>query len=219
MAAIKGLLFDLDGVLVDTAQYHFLAWRKMANALGFDFDEEQNEKLKGISRRESIEMILDWANITLSEDDTLRYMQQKNEWYLEYIDNMSPEEVLPGVPEFLRQCKEANYKIALGSSSKNAARILKQVQLTPLFDAIIDGTKTTTSKPDPQVFLLGAEALNLPPEQCLVFEDAIAGIDAAHNGGMLAIGIGSPDVLGHADLVKPGLKDLSISDLIDQLPT
>jgi beta-phosphoglucomutase len=219
MNQIHGLLFDLDGVLVDTAKYHFLAWRRMANEMGFDFTEAQNEQLKGISRRQSIERIFSWGNIAADEGEIEKYMKLKNSWYLEYIDAMTPQDVLPGADVFLRHCKARGYKIALGSASKNARHILDKLELTALFDALIDGNKATRSKPDPQVFLLGAEELGLAPQQCLVFEDAIAGIQAAHNGKMLAVGIGKADILTEADVVYPNLNGLHIEDIIAHLTT
>jgi len=214
---IKGLLFDLDGVIVDTAKYHFLAWRKMANELGIDFNEEQNEQLKGVSRKESLDLILDWGGITLPQADFMRYMELKNEWYLEYIYTMTPESMLPGVEDFLLDCKQKGYKIALGSASKNAQLILDKLNITHLFDAIIDGNVVQNSKPHPEVFLRGAEAVGLQPSQCLVFEDALAGIQAAHNGGMKAVGIGSPNVLVDADLVINGLGSAGIDLILQRL--
>ena len=219
MEQIKGLIFDLDGVLVDTAKYHFLAWRRMANELGFDFNEHQNELLKGISRRQSIELILAWGGRTLPEAEIEHFMTLKNGWYLEYISQMQPNEVLPGADIFLRESKAAGYKIALGSASKNAPLILDTLQLTYLFDAIIDGNIATESKPNPQVFLRGADALGLTPNQSLVFEDAIAGIQAAHNGGMLAVGIGNPEILTEAEVVYPSLNGLTIASLLTDLKT
>ena len=214
MSEIKGLLFDLDGVLVDTAKYHFLAWRKMANDLGIDFTEEQNEELKGVSRRNSILKILAWGGIEMSDTEIERLMALKNDWYLEYIDTLTPNDVLPGADVFLKDCKAKGFKIALGSASKNAVPILNHLKLTALFDAIIDGNVVTASKPDPAVFAQGADALQLNPEQCLVFEDAKAGIEAAKKGGMKAIGIGQKSVLGEADLVLAGLNDHQIEDIL-----
>lgn len=217
MATVRALLFDLDGVLVDTAKFHFLAWRKMANALDIDFDEHQNEALKGLSRRESMDLILQWGQKTLSEADVEHYMHLKNTWYLNHVEQLKPQDSLPGAAHFLKQCKHLGYPLALGSASKNAQLILDKLGLTPLFDAIIDGTKATLSKPNPQVFLKGAAALQTPPTQCLVFEDAIAGIQAAHNANMLAIGIGQPHVLAEADLVFPSLEGLDITAIVAQL--
>ena len=219
MAQIKGLIFDLDGVIVDTAGYHFKAWRKMANELGFDFNEHQNEQLKGVSRRQSIELILNWGGKTLPEVEIERFMTLKNTWYLEFIEQLAPANVLPGADLFLRESKAVGYRIALGSASKNSRMILDKLELTDLFDAIIDGNIATESKPNPQVFLKGADALGLTPNQSLVFEDAIAGIQAAHNGGMLAVGIGNPKILTEAEVVYPGLNNLSISTVINDLET
>ena len=217
MATVRALLFDLDGVLVDTAKFHFLAWRKMANALDIDFDEHQNEALKGLSRRESMDLILQWGQKTLSEADVEHYMHLKNTWYLNHVEQLKPHDSLPGAADFLKHCKHLGYPLALGSASKNARLILDKLGLTPLFDAIIDGTEATLSKPNPQVFLKGAAALQTPPTQCLVFEDAIAGIQAAHNANMLAIGIGQPHILAEADLVFPSLEGLEITAIVAQL--
>lgn len=217
MTQIKGLIFDLDGVIVDTAGYHFMAWRKMANELGFDFNEHQNEHLKGVSRRQSIELILKWGGKTLPDAEIERFMTLKNTWYLEFIEQLAPANVLPGADVFLRESKAAGYKIALGSASKNSKMILDKLQLTNLFDAIIDGNIATESKPNPQVFLKGADALGLTPNQSLVFEDAIAGIQAAHNGGMLAVGIGQKDVLTEAEVVYPGLDGLKMAVVLNDL--
>jgi len=215
---IKGCIFDLDGVIVDTAKYHFQAWRRLANELGFDFTEEENEKLKGVSRVESLKLILSWGGVEKSSEEQAELAARKNEWYVELISNMTPEEILPGVKEFLDELKRKGIKIALGSASKNAPAILERVELTAYFDAIIDGTKTTRSKPDPQVFQLGAEALGLQPSETVVFEDAPKGIDAALNGGFWAVGVGDPANLGHAHLVIPGFKDFTFDKLIAALP-
>lgn len=209
----KGLLFDLDGVLVDTARYHFKAWKRLAETFEVDFNEERNEKLKGVSRVESLRKILEWGGKTLSDAEFQKAMDLKNTWYLEYIDRMAPDEVLPGAERFLKEARQDGYKIALGSASKNAPHILDKVGLTPLFDAIIDGNRTSRSKPDPEVFLLGAEDLLLQPSQCVVFEDAEAGVEAAKAGGMYAVGVGSAEVLHKADKVIPGFEDLHLVDL------
>lgn len=211
---INAFLFDLDGVLVDTAVFHYQAWRRMANSLGFDFSHEFNETLKGVSRMDSLNRILDLGGVKLSEDQKLILAAQKNNWYLELVNQMTPADILPGVSAFLEQTKRADLKIALGSVSKNAPLILERVGMTNLFDAVIDGTKITNSKPDPEVFLKGAAELNVPAAQCIVFEDAVAGIEAAKRGGMFALGIGSPDVLTEADLVVPGLDHLTVTELL-----
>lgn len=210
----NAFLFDLDGVLVDTAVFHYQAWRRMANSLGFDFTHEFNETLKGVSRMDSLNRILDLGGVKLSEDQKLILAVQKNNGYLDLVNQMTPADILPGVSAFLEQTKRSGIKIALGSVSKNAPLILERVGMTDLFDAVIDGTKITNSKPDPEVFLKGAEELNVPTANCIVFEDAVAGIEAAKRGGMFAVGIGSPDVLTQADLVVPSFEHLTVAELL-----
>ncbi|MDQ1088894.1 MULTISPECIES: beta-phosphoglucomutase [unclassified Siphonobacter] len=217
MTTLKACLFDLDGVIVDTAIYHYKAWRRMANELGFDFTEHQNEQLKGVSRMESLELILGWGGVTLSDEEKNKWATQKNEWYLEYIHQMTPDEILPGVKDFLESLRKADIGIGLGSASKNARLILEQIGMIDSFDVIIDGTHITKSKPDPEVFLLGAKAFNLPPADCVVFEDAVAGIEAAHRGGMKAVGVGSAEVLTEADIVISSFTETSLSKLSDEL--
>lgn len=214
MNHIKACLFDLDGVIVDTAIYHFQAWRRLANELGFDFTEHQNEQLKGISRMESLDLILGWGGVTLNDEEKLAWATKKNDWYLELVMQMTPNEVLPGVPAFLTALRESGIKIALGSASKNSKLILEKIQMLDYFDAIIDGNNINKSKPDPQVFLLGAEATNCQPEECAVFEDAVAGVQAAKAGGMLAIGVGSADVLTEADVVIATFEEMSVEKLL-----
>ncbi|MDB5130869.1 MAG: yvdM [Mucilaginibacter sp.] len=206
-------IFDLDGVIVDTAIYHYKAWKRLANELGFDFTEENNEKLKGVSRVRSLELILEWGGVTKTEAEKEELAARKNNWYVEMINHMTPAEILPGAKEFLEACRTAGIKTALGSASKNSMTILDHINLTGLFDAIIDGNKVTRAKPDPEVFLKGAEALNVLPANCVVFEDAIAGVEAAIKGGMKVVGIGSPKVLGAADLVIGGLNEMSLEKL------
>ena len=214
---IKACIFDLDGVIVDTAKYHFTAWKRLANSLGFDFTEEENEKLKGVSRMESLELILGWGGVTLEEERKLELAAQKNEWYGAYIDKMGQEEILDGVLDFLEQLKARSIKIALGSASKNAGRIMDKIGLTASFDAIIDGNVTIKGKPDPEVFLRGAEAMGVQPAECIVFEDAAKGIAAALAGGFHAVGIGDPISLGAAHLVLANMKDLQFDTLVEQL--
>ncbi|HWZ03795.1 MAG TPA: beta-phosphoglucomutase [Mucilaginibacter sp.] len=213
MSIIKACIFDLDGVIVDTAVYHYKAWKRLANELGFDLSEKDNEKLKGVSRVRSLELILQWGGVTKTKPEQDELAAKKNAWYVDMISHMTPAEILPGAKEFVEDCRKAGFKIALGSASKNSGMILEKVGITHLFDAVIDGNKVSKAKPDPEVFLKGAEALNVAPAECVVFEDAIAGIEAAINGGMKSVGIGSPDVLGKADLVVSGLNEMSIEKL------
>ena len=214
---IKGFLFDLDGVIVDTAVFHFKAWRKMANKLGFDIDEAFNETLKGISRRDSIDRILAYGGITLSEEEIERLAKEKNEDYLTMVDTMTKENILPGVQELIAQIKEQNYKMALGSASKNAPRILDRIGLIHEFDAIVDGNSVNKSKPDPEVFIKGADALDLKNEECVVVEDAYAGVEAAIAAGMKSIGIGEQENLPNANIVIHSFENKKIEDLLAEL--
>ena len=203
---IRGFLFDLDGVLVDTAQYHFLAWQRMAAELGIHFGEAENEQLKGVSRAESLNRILAWGGKSLSDAEKQHWMTLKNDWYLELVRGMPADDYLPGAHEFLRASRAAGIKVALGSASKNAPLILERLGWIPLFDALVDGNVVTASKPDPEVFLEGARRLGLKPEECVVFEDSEAGVEAARRGGMMVVGI------GHgldADLLVSGLDQLT----------
>ncbi len=200
---IKACIFDLDGVIVDTAKYHFLAWRRLANELGFDFTAEKNEKLKGVSRMGSLELILQWGGIELSETEKHELADRKNEWYKEYLQDMSAADILEGVLPFLTELQSRNIHIGLGSASKNALTVIERIGLKNAFETIIDGNKATISKPDPQVFAMGAAELGVPPQECIVFEDAASGVQAALNGGFYTVGIGSPEHLGHAHLVIP----------------
>ncbi len=197
----KGFIFDLDGVIVDTAKYHFLAWQNLANSLGISFSEEQNEQLKGVSRIRSLEKILEWGNKTISEEEFTRLMSEKNEEYLIYISKMDVSEILPDVPRVLDYLISKDQGIALGSASKNARVILDKVDLTVKFQAIVDGTNVSKAKPDPEVFLIGAEELGILPENCVVFEDSVAGVQAANIANMVSIGIGDANILHEADYV------------------
>jgi beta-phosphoglucomutase len=210
----KACLFDLDGVLVDTAIYHFQAWKNLGKQFGYELTEEQNEQLKGVSRVESLNKILDWANYLATQEQKAAWLIEKNEDYLRLISNMNPSEILPGVLEFLQQIKDLGYKIALGSASKNAEIILEKTGLMPWFDLIIDGNKVSKSKPDPEVFLKGAEGLGLSPETCIVFEDAQAGVEAAKAGKMKAIGIGEAETLALADKIIPNFIGVKAAELL-----
>ncbi len=194
----KGFIFDLDGVIVDTARYHFLAWRKLAETLGISFNEKDNEQLKGVSRVRSLEKILSWGNVNLTRDRFDELLERKNQDYLGYIADMNEDEILPDVPRVLSYLKQNEQPIALGSASKNARVILEEVGLLNVFDAIVDGTNVTKAKPNPEVFLIAAEKLRVAPEKCIVFEDALAGIQAANNAGMTSVGIGNPTILREA---------------------
>ena len=205
----KGFIFDLDGVIVDTAKYHFLAWQRLAKSLDIDFTEEENEQLKGVSRVRSLEKILAWGNKTISEDKFTELMGKKNEEYLSYIAEMDSSEILPDVPRVLETLIEKKQPISLGSASKNARTILERVDLKKHFDAIVDGNDVSKAKPDPEVFLIAANLLNMKPENCIVFEDSVAGVEAANVANMVSIGIGSKAILGHAQYVFNDFTEIS----------
>ncbi len=198
---IKACIFDLDGVIVDTAKFHFLAWKRLADELNISFDEHDNEQLKGVSRTTSLEIILRKGSIQYSEEEKQEMAVKKNIWYLEYCSTIDESEILPGIKEFLDELKLKNILIGLGSASKNALLILDKLKLTSYFDAIVDGNKITEAKPNPQVFLRAAEELNVNPNEAIVFEDAEAGVEAAIRGGFYAIGIGDAKILGKANIV------------------
>jgi len=210
---IKGFLFDLDGVIVDTAVFHFQAWRRLAQKLGGDFTEEQNEQLKGVSRVDSLKKIIEWTGATVSDEEFQTLMVEKNEWYLELVQGLGPQDALPGALDFLQTAYDQGIKIALGSASKNAPMILEKLGITPLFTAIIDGNNVVNGKPHPEVFLKGAEALGLEPSECVVFEDSIAGVQAAKTGGMSSVGIGDAETL-RADIHFTALGDTTPEALV-----
>jgi len=210
---IRACLFDLDGVVVDTAKYHYLAWKKIADDLGFDFSEHDNERLKGVSRMESLDILLEIGKIKVDLAKKEELAVLKNSLYVSYIQKMTPDEILPGVIRFLDELHNGGILIALGSASKNAMSILDKINIAQKFDAVIDGNKVSKAKPDPEVFLKGAIELGIEPQDCLVFEDAQAGIEAARNGGMHVIGIGRHENLKNADFVIPGFKKFNLDQL------
>ena len=205
----KGFIFDLDGVIVDTAKYHYFAWKKLAESIGISFTEEDNEHLKGVSRIKSLEKILDWGNIQLSEEKFQELITAKNEDYLGFVESMKEDEILADVPRVLAYLKSHQQLLALGSASKNARSILKKVALINDFKVIVDGNDVTKAKPNPEVFLKAAEGLQVPPKDCVVFEDSLAGIQAANTAGMISIGIGDATILKEADHVFSDFTEIS----------
>lgn len=210
-------IFDLDGVIVDTAKYHYLAWKRLATSLGFDFTEHDNERLKGVSRVESLKIILSIGKTELAPAAFELALKNKNDWYLDTINQIGAEEILPGVTDFLAEVRGRGIKTALGSASKNARLILERIGLLDQFDAIIDGNSVTNAKPDPEVFLAAAKAVGIPPGRCVVFEDAAAGVEAALNAGMKCVGIGSADVLGKAHTLLPGFAGVNADTVFQRL--
>ena len=209
----KAFIFDLDGVIVDTAKYHFLAWRNLANELGFEFTEGHNELLKGVSRVRSLEILLEIGNVQLSDEQKQPLLLKKNEEYLGYVNQMTAEEILPGINNLLDYLDANNIKYALGSASKNAPLILEKVGLLNRFTAIVDGNDVSKAKPDPEVFLIGAKKLNKKPEDCIVVEDAIAGIEAANAAKMMSIGIGDAKLLSEATYVLANTSEFTLEFL------
>lgn len=214
MEQLKACIFDLDGVVVDTAKYHYLAWKRLANELGFEFSEQHNERLKGVSRMRSLEILLEVGGLTFPPEKMEELAAKKNAWYVEYIKKMTPDEILPGAKEFLEDLRKNGIRIALGSASKNSPLILDRIGLKNHFDAVIDGNSVTIAKPAPDIFLSAATALGVSPQHCIVFEDAEAGIEAAINAGMRTVGIGNPQILSRADFVVPNLIGFTYSKLV-----
>jgi beta-phosphoglucomutase len=210
---LKACIFDLDGVIVDTAKYHFMAWRRLAKELGFEFTLADNEALKGVSRMASLEILLRVGGLMPGEKEKEELAARKNRWYVEFITGMTPDEILPGSIRLLKQLRKEGILTAIGSASKNARTILDGIKITDMFDVIVDGNKIHTAKPDPEVFVTGARELNTDPSCCVVFEDAQAGVEAALAGGMKCVGVGDPKLLGKADLVFPNLRKITVSQL------
>ena len=198
---IRACIFDLDGVIVDTAHYHYLAWKRLANALGFDLTPDDNERLKGVSRMQSLEIVLQIGGITANDEEKGLLADQKNGWFTVLIEQMKPDEIFPGVRELIEELKAAGIKVALASSSKNAPTVIERLGVRSLFEVIVDGTMVAHTKPDPEIFLSTAEKLGVPPSECVVFEDAEAGVEAALAAGMKCVGVGSTERLGKAHLV------------------
>jgi len=212
----KGFIFDLDGVIVDTAKYHYLAWKHLADELGIPFTKEQNEQFKGVSRKRCLEILLEWGNLSVSQTQFDAWLAEKNVDYLGYIETMTASEILPDVPKVLNYLQEHGIPMALGSASKNARPILKKVGLISYFTSIVDGTQVTRAKPDPEVFLIAARELKVAPKNCIVFEDALAGIEAANSAGMTSIGIGEKKILTEARFIFKDFTEIEL-DFIKEL--
>lgn len=210
-----GFIFDLDGVIVDTAGYHYLAWKKLADQLGIEFNEEQNERFKGVSRKRCLEILLELGGLQVSQQQFDAWLAEKNDDYLSYINEMDSSEILPDVTKVLNYLKDRKIPMALGSASKNARPILEKVKLLPYFNSVVDGNEVSKAKPDPEVFLMAARDLGVPPEDCVVFEDAVAGIEAANRAGMTSIGIGDPEILGKADYTFRDFTEIDLNFIKD----
>jgi beta-phosphoglucomutase len=207
----SAIILDLDGVICDTAHFHFLAWHRLAAEYGYELTHADNEQLKGVSRADSLTFILGLANKTLSPEQFQEDLHRKNEWYLELVKDMGPLDVLPGVPSFFAEVAARKIPLALGSASKNANMVLTRVGLIHAFNAIVDASQVTHGKPHPETFLKAADLLGIAPEKCLVFEDSAAGVQAAIAGGMNAIGIGTTEDLPGAIMHLRNLGEFDFS--------
>ncbi len=207
---IKGCIFDLDGVLVETSAFHYRAWSRLGNEIGAEVTKEVNEQLKGISRRNSLEHLLTIAGLEIDEETKVELEEKKNNWYLGYLDNITIDNALPMVVSFLEGLKALGFKLAVGSSSKNAMTILTKVGIGNYFDVIVDGNDVAEAKPSPEIFLEAAKRLNIKPSECVVFEDAISGVQAAKRGNFKCVGIGSFELLHEADLVISSFHELDM---------
>ena len=210
---IKGFIFDLDGVITDTAELHYEAWKKLADEMGWEFDRELNEKLRGISRLDSIKVIMDHNKVTLDDETINKLANKKNDIYVASLDDITPEDYLPGARELLTHLRTEGFNVALGSASKNAIKVLQQLNAMMYFDVIGDGTSVNKSKPAPDIFLYGSEKMKLQPDECIVFEDAEKGIDAAKTGGFHSVGIGPKERVGHADLRFDSMAEATLFEI------
>lgn len=216
MAKLSLAIFDLDGVIVDTAKYHYEAWNRLTEEyFQFHLSQRDYEKFKGVSRLACMEIVGELAGITLTEEEKIRYAEIKNNWYISYINQLTNRNLLPGAEKTLRGFKEKGIKTALGSASKNSGKILQILQIRDLFDVVVDGTIVSRAKPDPEVFLKSSEILQIPVKECMVFEDAYAGIEAARAGGMFGFGIGTWENLPNADFVAPDLAHVPLGFFCD----
>ncbi|UMR32087.1 beta-phosphoglucomutase [Massilia sp. MB5] len=211
MSRFKAVIFDLDGVITDTARYHYLAWKRLAETQGVHFDEAFNEHLKGIDRMGSLELILASAKRSYSQDEKLALADEKNEHYKELIATMSPADLLPGAVQALDACRAAGMRIGLASVSRNAFTVLDRLGIRGKFDYVVDAATIAKGKPDPEIFLKAARELGVPPAECLGVEDAVAGVASIKSAGMWALGIGSPQTLEQADAVISGLAQFDLA--------
>lgn len=212
-------IFDLDGVLVDTATYHYQAWKRLAAELGFAFSKDHNERLKGVSRMRSLEILLEVGGLSFREEEKQKLADRKNAWYVEAISHLDKSELLPGAEACLQALREAHVPIALGSASRNAPLILRGLGIEKAFDCVVDAATIPHAKPAPDVFLAAARGLDVPAPCCVVFEDALAGIEAAHRAGMYAIGIGRAEALPTADCIAENLAQVKLPTLFPALAT
>lgn len=216
---LQGVLFDLDGVITDTSNYHYLAWKAMADKLGIDIDRDFNEGLKGISRRESLKKILEYGKLSdkITDKEFDQLLDEKNKYYLEYIDKLDQKDILPGILDLLKELHGRNIKIALASVSKNGSRILEKLNILQYFDAVVDPAKVKNSKPAPDIYLAAAAALDLPKDEVVGVEDAVAGVEAINSADIFSVGVGDPGILKAADVVVPDTSMLTLDFMLNLL--
>jgi beta-phosphoglucomutase len=212
---IHGFIFDLDGVLTDTAEYHYQGWQRLADELGIPFDRTRNEALRGVSRRRSLELLLDGR--TYPEAQMLELMERKNRYYQELLKQVTPEGLLPGARNLLSEVRAAGRKIAIGSASKNAREVVQRLQIASDIDALADGYSVVRPKPAPDLFVYAAGLIRVCVHECVVFEDAEVGVVAAKTAGMYAVGLGPAERVGQADLVLPNLAGVTMHDILHHL--
>ncbi len=211
---IEACIFDLDGVITDTAEYHYQGWKKMADEAGLHFDREINEKLRGVSRRQSLNIILQHNKKELSEIKIEELMKKKNDYYKQSLETITEKDYLPGIKGFIFKLKEKGIKTAIASASKNAEKVIHNLNATKLFDIIADGYSVKNTKPAPDLFLFAAKRLNVCPANSVVFEDAQAGIEAALNGGFFSVGIGPEERVGQAHLRYNRTEEIELEDVL-----
>jgi len=214
----KLIIYDLDGVITDTAEFHFLAWKKLAEELGISIDRHFNEQLKGINRMDSLDRILEQGDppLEFSAEEKVELATRKNGYYLELIEAINPSHILPGIDRLLDDNKQAGIKIALGSASKNAAHILDKLELSDRFDYVVEAARIVNGKPDPETFTAAADALEIPYEACIGIEDAAAGVEAVNRAGMFSVGVGDQAHLGHADYLVEDTSELIFTEILDR---
>jgi beta-phosphoglucomutase len=212
---IRGCIFDLDGVLTDTAEYHYQGWQRLADELGIPFDRERNEALRGVSRRRSLELLL--AGQTYPEEQVVEMMERKNRYYQELLKQVTPDDLLPGVRNLLDAVRAMSMKIAIGSASKNAREVVQRLQIESSIDALADGYSVVRPKPAPDLFVYAAGLLHICVNDCVVFEDAKAGVAAAKTAGMYTVGLGPVERVGQADLVFSDLSSVTLTDILQRL--
>lgn len=213
---IKAFIFDLDGVLTDTSEYHYRAWKRLADELGIPFDRKRNEALRGVSRRRSLELLLDGRSAT--EEQMAEWMERKNRYYVESLESLTPADLLPGALELLEELRQAGLKVGIASASKNTRTVLDRLNLWNLADAVSDGYSVERTKPAPDLFLHCAQQLGVAPEEAVVVEDAAAGVEAALAGGFWAVGLGPWERVGNAHAVFPSLEGVTLADVLSRLP-